>query len=101
MAEKSGKPIIGRLASVGFGFLSSAAGLAVAGSIGCRSQTIAPQIPPPHFVTLTLASPACVSQVPVGSAAGSAWAAVAARSDARNRTEEEVSLRTMHAPKKA
>jgi hypothetical protein len=67
MPENSGNPIIGRLASAGFGFLLSVAGLPVAESMGSRSQTMTPQIPPPHFVTLTRASPAYVSQTPDGS----------------------------------
>src|ERR1700756_3775602 len=69
MLENSGSPIIGRLASAGFGFLLSVAGLPVAESIGSRSQTITPQMPPPHLLTRTLASPCWVSQTPEGSRA--------------------------------
>ena len=67
MPLNSGRPIIGRLASAGLGFLSSTAGLPVAGSIGSLSQTTTPQMPPPHLLTRTLASPACVSQIPLTS----------------------------------
>ena len=55
MPINSGSPIIGRLASAGFGFLSSTAGLPVAGSIGSLSQTMTPQMPPPHLLNLHLA----------------------------------------------
>src|SRR5665213_511835 len=67
MPLNSGRPIIGRLASAGFGFLSSTAGLPVAGSIGAFSQTMTPQMSAPHLLTRTLASPACVSQIPLAS----------------------------------
>jgi hypothetical protein len=68
MPLNSGSPIIGRLAKLGLGFLSSTWGFPVAGLIGSRSQTTTPQMPPPHLLTRTLASPAWVSQVPLGSA---------------------------------
>ena len=67
MPVNSGRPIIGRLASAGLGFLSSTAGFPVAGSIGLLSQTMTPQMPPPHLLTRTLASPAWVSQIPLTS----------------------------------
>ena len=51
MPENSGSPIIGRVCSAGLGFLSSTCGLPVEGSIGSRSQTMTPQIPPPHLLT--------------------------------------------------
>src|SRR5437868_549715 len=73
MPVNSASPIIGRLASTGFEFLSSTSGFPVVGLIGSLSQTITPQIPPPHLLTFTLASPAWVSQIPVGSPA--AWLA--------------------------
>jgi hypothetical protein len=67
MPLNSASPIIGRFLKVGLGFLSSTWGLAVAGSMGSFSQMMTPQIPPPHLLTRTLASPACVSQMPVTS----------------------------------
>src|ERR1700742_5088779 len=67
MPLNSGRPIMGRFASDGLGFLSSTAGFAVAGSIGVLSQTTTPQMPAPHLLTRTLASPACVSQIPLTS----------------------------------
>jgi hypothetical protein len=67
MPLNNGRPIIGRFRRPGFGFLSSTWGLPVAGSIGSFSPTITPQIPPPHLLTRTRASPAWVSQTPVGS----------------------------------
>ena len=63
------RPIIGRCRNAGLGFLSSTCGLPVAGLVGSRSQTTTPQIPAPHLLTRTLASPACVSQMPDGSPA--------------------------------
>src|SRR5207237_5700492 len=62
--SNSCRPMIGRLASARFGFLLSTAGLPVSVSIGCLSQITVPHSSAPHFVTLILASPACVSQVP-------------------------------------
>src|SRR4051812_20231142 len=62
------RPIIGRFFSAGLGFLSSTCGLPVAGSIGSLRPTTTPQRPPPHLLTLTRASPACVNHTPVGSA---------------------------------
>src|ERR1700692_1147419 len=67
MPLNSGSPIIGRLASAGLGFLSSTWGFPVAGLMGSFSQITTPQMPPPHLLTRTLASPACVSQIPLTS----------------------------------
>src|SRR3954453_3915500 len=67
MPLNSDRPIIGRFFKPGLGFLSSTWGLPVAGSIGSLSPTITPQRPPPHLLTFTRASPACVSHTPVGS----------------------------------
>src|ERR1700712_3463431 len=67
MPLNNGSPTIGRFFKAGFGFLSSPCGLPVDGSIGSRSETTTPQIPPPHLLTRTLASPAWVSQMPLGS----------------------------------
>src|SRR4051812_34202263 len=61
------RPIIGRFFKPGLGFLSSTWGLPVAGSIGSLRPTITPQRPPPHLLTFTRASPACVNHTPVGS----------------------------------
>ena len=69
MPLNSGRPIIDRFFSAGLGFLSSTWGLPVAGSIGSLRPTIMPQRPPPHLLTLTRASPDCVSHTPVGSPA--------------------------------
>src|ERR1700709_878494 len=69
MPLNSGRPIIGRFLGAGWGFLSSTWGLPVAGSIGSFSPTMTPQIPLPHLLTRTRASPAWVVQVPVGSPA--------------------------------
>ena len=100
MPVNSGSPIIGRLASAGFGFLSSTAGFPVAGSIGSFSQTITPQIPPPHLLTLTLASPAWVSQIPVGSP--SACAKAGGRGNQRQQDESQKSKSASHeAPQKS
>src|ERR1700751_3883424 len=96
MLENSGSPIIGRLASAGFGFLLSVAGLPVAESIGSRSQTMKPQIPPPHFLTPTLASPAGASQTPKGSSAGAR--AEPAERRAANPTPMTASLRAITNP---
>src|SRR5580700_7653443 len=99
MPVNSGSPIIGRLASEGFGFLSSMAGFPVAGSIGSFSQTITPQIPPPHLLTLTLASPAWVSQTPVGSPSACAKAAGAANCASKTRARNP-NLQAMKGPQK-
>ena len=88
MSLKIGSPIIARLASAGLGFLSSTCGLPVAGSIGSFSQTMVPHMPPPHLLTLTRASPACVSQVPVGSPADCAMAEPAASAPAAWRSNQ-------------
>src|SRR6476646_11461755 len=69
MPLNNDRPLTGRFRKAGFGFLSSTWGLPVAGSIGSRSPTMVPQIPPPHLLTRTRASPAWVSQTPVGSPA--------------------------------
>jgi hypothetical protein len=45
--------------------------------MGSRNHTTTPQIPSPHLLTRTLASPAWVSQTPIGLPAGCAMAAVA------------------------
>src|ERR1700753_3635381 len=74
MPLNSASPIIGRPLSAGLGFLSSVAGLPVAGSLGLLSQTMTPQMPPPHLLTRTLASPFWVSQIPLTSPPGSARA---------------------------
>src|SRR3954471_9353552 len=66
MSVNSGKPIIGRLARDGLGFLSSTIGCPVAGLVGSRSQTTTPQIASPHLLMRTRASPAWVNQTPVG-----------------------------------
>src|SRR3954447_25739933 len=66
MSVKRGRPIIGRFASAGLGFLSSTIGCPVAGLTGSRNPTTTPQIASPHLLTRTLASPAWVSQAPVG-----------------------------------
>src|ERR1700710_1647820 len=83
MPLNSGRPIIGRFLSAGLGFLSSTWGLPVAESIGSRRPTITPQIPLPHLLTRTLASPAWVVQGPVGSPALWAWAEGAASNAAK------------------
>src|SRR3954463_11372922 len=62
----SGSPIIGRFASAGLGFLSSTIGCPVAGLTASRNHTTTPQIASPHLLTRTLASPAWVSQTPIG-----------------------------------
>src|SRR3954469_24660454 len=66
MSWNSGRPIIGRFASAGLGFLSSTIGCPVAGLTGSRSHTTTPQSASPHLLTRTLASPAWVSQTPIG-----------------------------------
>src|ERR1700694_4800123 len=78
MALKMLSPIIGRAASTGSLFLLSCCGRPVPGSIGDFSQMMVPQIPAPHLLTCILASPASVSQTPVGSALDSADAGAAA-----------------------
>src|ERR1700733_3462322 len=83
MPENSGSPIIGRLAKDGLGFLLSTSGFPVAGLIGFLSQTTTPQMPPPHRLTRTLASPAWVSQIPLTSPPDCAFAAVAPSSAIR------------------
>src|SRR4051812_2820897 len=66
MLVNSGRPTIGRFASAGLGFLSSTIGCPVAGLTGSRNHTTTPQIASPHLLTRTLASPAWVSQMPIG-----------------------------------
>ncbi|MGY3470807.1 hypothetical protein ACVW0I_007678 [Bradyrhizobium sp. LM6.11] len=94
MPLNNGKPIIGRLARAGLGFLLSVAGWPVAVSWGSRSQTTLPQMPPPHLLILTRASPAWVCQVP---SALCARAAVAPSSAAR-RTMRAANLEVMESP---
>src|SRR5882757_6857355 len=79
----SGSPIIGRFASAGFGFLSSTIGCPVAGLTGSRNHTTTPQIASPHLLTRTFASPAWVSQMPIGLPADCAMATVAQSSAAQ------------------
>src|SRR6185503_7234479 len=79
MPLNNGRPIIGRFRKLGLGFLSSSWGLPVPGSIGSLSPTITPQMPPPHLLTRTRASPAWVCQTPVGSPAPCARAEGAAK----------------------
>src|SRR3954453_12864793 len=90
----SGSPIIGRFASAGLGFLSSTIGCPVAGLTGSRNHTTTPQIASPHLLTRTLASPAWVSQTPVGLPADCAMAAVA-QSNAAKTEIIKPSLATM------
>src|SRR5260370_15373799 len=54
--------------------------------MGALSQTTPPQIPPPHLRTRTLASPACVSQMPLTSPPVCAFAGGAASNAAINAT---------------
>lgn len=77
-ADEKLQPIIGRFASLVFGFLSSTCGFPVALSIGDLSQTTRPHSAAPHRLTATLASPAWVSQTPDGSSALEATAPQAA-----------------------
>src|SRR3981081_3565809 len=72
----SGSPMIGRFAKAGLGFLSSTIGSPVAGLMGSLNHTTTPQIAPPHLLTRTLASPPCVSQIPLGSGPACAFAGV-------------------------
>src|ERR1700750_1873192 len=81
--ENSGSPIIGRFAKAGLGFLSSTIGCPVAGLTGSRNHTTTPQIASPHLLTRTLASPAWVSQVPIGLPADCAMATGAQSSAAK------------------
>src|SRR5882757_3523544 len=78
MLWNRGRPTIGRFAKAGLGFLSSTIGSPFAGLTGSRSQTTTPQIASPHLLTRTLASPACVIQMPIGLPAVCAMAAGAA-----------------------
>ena len=77
MLMKSCNPMTCRFANWGSGFLSSSCGLPVALSIGVLSHTTRPQRAVPHRLTATLASPAWVSQTPVGSSEPVAKALVA------------------------
>src|SRR5258708_26571894 len=101
MPLNSGGLIMGRFLSAGLGFLSSTWGLPVAGSIGSRRPTITPQMPLPHLLTRTRASPAWVVQVPVGSPAP--WArADGAASHSANIAMVKRYLQAMnHSPKNA
>src|SRR5882757_6646344 len=83
MLWNSGSPIIGRFASAGLGFLSSTIGWPVAGLTGSRNHTTTPQIASPHLLTRTLASPAWVSQMPIGLPAVCAMASGAQSSAAK------------------
>src|SRR5947209_13128466 len=94
MSVNSGRPIMGLLASAGLGFLSSTIGCPVAGLTGSRNHTTTPQIASPHLLTRTLASPAWVSQTPVGLPADCAMAAVA-QSNAAKTELIKPSLATM------
>src|SRR6202035_3702486 len=100
MPMNSGSPIIGRLASAGLGFLSSTWGLPVAGLMGSRSHTITPQIPPPHLLTRTLASPAWVNQIPLASPPTCAFAGGAASNAAESAIIMNPNLAAMKSPKK-
>src|SRR4051794_5533211 len=93
MSWNSGRPIIGRFASAGLGFLSSTIGCPVAGSTGSRNHTTTPQIASPHLLTRTLASPAWVSQTPIGLPA--VCAAAGAQSNAVKNEIVKPSLATM------
>ena len=62
----------------------------MAGSIGSFNPTMTPQMPPPHLLTLTLASPACVIQMPVGSPSVSDLAIGTVRSAARTTRTEQI-----------
>jgi hypothetical protein len=75
--------------------------LPVAGSIGSRKPTMTPQIPLPHLLTRTRASPAWVSQVPLGSPAPCARAD-GAPSNAAKIAMVKTYLQAMnHSPKNA
>src|SRR3954453_17475059 len=84
----SGRPIIGRFASAGLGFLSSTIGCPVAGLTASRNHTTTPQIASPHLLTRTLASPAWVSQMPIGLPAVCATAMVSHSSAANTEIVE-------------
>src|SRR6478672_642107 len=101
MPLNNDRPITGRFRKAGFGFLSSTWGLPVAGSIGSRSPTIVPQIPPPHLLTRTRASPAWVSQIPVGSPAPCARADGAASNAAATAMMKALLQAMNHSPKKS
>src|SRR5438094_10189615 len=101
MPLNSARPIIGRFFKPGLGFLSSTWGLPVAGSTGSFNPTITPQIPPPHLLTFTRASPAWVSQTPVGSPAPCARADGAASNAAAIAMMKAVLQAMNHFPKKA
>src|SRR3954464_4278088 len=90
MSVNSGKPIIGRLASAGLGFLSSTCGCPVAGLVGSRSHTTTPQRASPHLLMRTRASPAWVSQTPTGLPAPCAWASDAANTAANTAIVRQV-----------
>jgi hypothetical protein len=79
--------------------LSSTWGLPVAGLIGSLSQTMTPQMPPLHLLILTRASPACVSQMPVGSDALCARADGAASSAAMIAIRKPNLQAMSHSPK--
>src|SRR4029078_2992150 len=62
------RPTMGRLRLLGSTLLMSVLGLPVCGSLGCRSEAMEAQSPPPQFDTRTVAS-SSVRQVPVASTA--------------------------------
>src|ERR1700692_837351 len=99
MPLNSGSPIIGRLASAGLGFLSSTWGFPVAGLMGSFSQITTPQMPPPHLLTRTLASPACVSQIPLTSPPDCALA-IGAASNSAGVVTIKLNLHAIGPPKK-
>src|SRR6202011_812276 len=67
--------------------------------MGFFSPTTTPQIPPPHLLTRTFASPACVNQVPLTSARGCAFAGATA-SNAVKIVTKKPNLQAMEPPKK-
>src|SRR5665647_1229562 len=68
--------------------------------MGSFSQTTTPQIPPPHLLTRTLASPAWVSQIPFTSPPACAAVAGAASNAARI-ANMKPSLQAIESPQKA
>jgi len=67
--------------------------------MGSLSQTTTPQIPPPHLPTRTLASPACVSQMPLTSPSACALA-VGAASNAAMIVTMKPNLQAIESPEK-
>jgi len=72
----------------------------VAGLIGSFSQTTTPQIPPPHLLTRTFASPACVSQMPLTSPPLCAFAGATANNAAKIAMMKP-NLQAIRVPKKS